>query len=376
MNGISDFLTVMHLSSQSGWRGGEQQIAYLLEEMREKGIGQLVLCPSGSEMETFCRENDYAFELFRPAGSFSLRAAGRIRTSAQLHEIVLLHAHDSHSLNHAVLANRLFRVKLPVVVNRRVDFPVKSVWKYRHHSVKRIICDSDNIRRVMRRCLGGEEKLLTIHSGIDVRRFSGSRNRGVLRRQYHVPDEELLVGNVAAIADQKDYFTFVDAAELLSGRIDGLRFLVIGDGPDREKIEKYIARKKLTNRFIFTGFRRDIPDILPELDCFLMTSKTEGLGTVIIEAFASGVPVAATAAGGIPEIVTHGETGMLSPVGDAQSLAESVHAILRDEELRRRLVENASRVPQRFDKKEIARKTIEVYREVVDSQPIMTSSSG
>ena len=73
----------------------------------------------------------------------------------------------------------------------------------------------------------------------------------------------------------------------------------------------------------------------------------------------------ATRAGGIPEIVTHGETGMLSPVGDAPSLAESVYDILRDGELRGRLVKNASRVPQRFDKKEIARKTLDVYREIV-----------
>jgi len=358
-------LNILHLSTQLGWRGGEQQIAYLMEELREMQVPQMIFCPDGSQMAGFCHKFGFMHESFKPAGSFSPRLSGLVARLAKKNEASLIHAHDSHALNHALLAHTLFHQRLPIVVNRRVDFPIKSRIKYNHAAVRRIICDSEAIRKVMATCLGRDDKLLTIHSGIDVERFSNMQSQGLLRRDYRIGADESIIANVAAIVDHKDYFTFVDTAEKLIGYSKRLRFLIIGDGPKRDKIEKYIEKKGLSDYFILTGFRPDIPQILPELDCFLITSKTEGLGTVIIEAFAARVPVVATQAGGIPELVHHELTGLLAGVGDSLALSKAVIRVLEDEKLRQNLIINAAKVPARFDKKVIANKTAEVYQSVM-----------
>ena len=108
--------------------------------------------------------------------------------------------------------------------------------------------------------------------------------------------------------------------------------------------------------------------ILPELDVFLITSKTEGLGTSILDAFISEVPVVATEAGGIPELVKDEETGLLAAVGDYKKLAEQVLRIVTDKKLAGLIRINAKKKAAQFSKREMAEKTLEVYREILVSQ--------
>lgn len=102
------------------------------------------------------------------------------------------------------------------------------------------------------------------------------------------------------------------------------------------------------------------------MDVLLFTSKEEGLGTTILDAFACKVPVVATAAGGIPEIITNEKTGLLAPVGDAQTLAHYVEKILADRNLREQLIENAWQKVKYFSKENMAKKTLEVYQSLLN----------
>ena len=123
-----------------------------------------------------------------------------------------------------------------------------------------------------------------------------------------------------------------------------------------------VQEKGLQNDLIFTGFRNDVPDILPEVDLFLITSKTEGLGTTILDAFAAGVPVVATKAGGIPEIVRHRETGLLADLGDSQVLATYLHEMLNDAALRGGIIERSKQWVRMFSKEKVAEETLKIYR--------------
>jgi glycosyltransferase involved in cell wall biosynthesis len=107
---------------------------------------------------------------------------------------------------------------------------------------------------------------------------------------------------------------------------------------------------------------------MKSLDLFLITSKTEGLGTIVLEAFAGKVPVVATAAGGIPELVEHEVTGLLSPVGDDVSLSHAVIRVLRDAGLRETLTAAAARKAESFSFRMTAMKTLDVYREVASNR--------
>ncbi|MBL0047550.1 MAG: glycosyltransferase family 4 protein [Bacteroidetes bacterium] len=99
---------------------------------------------------------------------------------------------------------------------------------------------------------------------------------GLLRNEYSIPAGELIIGNIAAIAAHKDYFTFVDVAEIVLSKNIAATFFIVGDGPDRKEIEQYVHAKKLGHKILFTGFRNDVPQILPEFDILLLLQKQKG----------------------------------------------------------------------------------------------------
>jgi L-malate glycosyltransferase len=362
-------MKILHLSTALTWRGGEQQIAYLVDELDKNGQEQVVLCAAGSAMHQYCRNNNIPFKTCRKRSSFDLGFAFAIKKLCREKKFDLIHIHDSHAHTFAILSAVFFANKTKMVLSRRVDFEVSSnlfsKYKYNHPSIKKIICVSDKIRNVLHPVIQQKQKLITIHSGTDVSKFVGKIPKGILRKQFLVGPESLLIGNISAIAAHKDYFTFVDTAEILiyKNKLDA-RFFIIGDGEQKKQIEDYVREKKLEQYIYFTGFRNDVPDILCELNFFLITSKTEGLGTTILDAFASRVAVVATAAGGVPEIVVKGETGMLSPVADAPDLASNILKLVGNDALKKQLTDRAFEKAKTFDKSETALRTLKVYKEI------------
>ncbi len=361
-------MNVLHLSSEKTWRGGEQQIAYLIEESLKAGVTCHVACRKNTPFEAWCESKKIPFIALPFANEFDLFTASKIKNYCLQHKIDLVHAHSAHSHAVSVWAS-LMGNKTPIILSRRVDFPVKnnvlSRFKYNYPGIKRIICVSEKIREVMMPALKRPEVCVTVHSGIDLQRFANSRNTGKLHREFNLPPDQPLIGNISAIAEQKDYFTFVNTAERLLQSGLQATFFIIGDGPMRAEIEAYVKQKNLREHIIFTGFRNDIPEILPELDIFLITSQTEGLGTTILDAFACKVPVVATKGGGIPEIVKDEETGLLAEIHDAQNLTNQVIRIFKEPALRDFLTQNAYRFLQHFRKEVTAQRTLEVYREVL-----------
>lgn len=191
-----------------------------------------------------------------------------------------------------------------------------------------------------------------------------------VRGGFGIPERVPLIGTVAALVDHKDHWTFLEAAaRLVRGDpptpFAGAHFLIVGDGPLRPGLEARASALGLSGRVHFAGFRDDVPAILPALDVLLFTSKEEGLGSSILEAWACGVPVVATAAGGIPELVQDGETGLLAPVGDAAALARAVERVLSTPSLRAALVAAATSRLAAFGAGRMAEGVLAVYREVV-----------
>jgi glycosyltransferase involved in cell wall biosynthesis len=250
-----------------------------------------------------------------------------------------------------------------------VDFPLRrsrfTRWKWNHGSVRRIVCVSNAIADVIRPALSDPARLRVVHSGVDLARFPPGPAEGRLRREFAVPAGARIVGNVAALAPHKDYPTFVETAARVLARGVDARFFAIGEGSERGAIEAHLRRRGLEGKVILTGFRTDVARLLPELEVLLFPSSTEGLGTTVLDAFACSVPVVATRAGGIPELVRDGESGLLAPVGDADGLADRVVRILSDPALRARIVEGGLRRAEDFTVARTAERILDVYREAL-----------
>ncbi|MHA6246570.1 glycosyltransferase [Pontibacter sp. CAU 1760] len=361
-------MKVLHLVSEKSWRGGEQQVAYLIEELQQQGSTCYVACRKNTPFELYCQQQQVPHIALPFANEFDLLTAYKIKRYCRQQQIDLVHAHSGHSHAISVWAHLLGN-NIPIILSRRVDFPVKdnafSRFKYNYRGIRRIICVSDKIKEVVSESLRHPELCVTVHSGIDMSRFKNSRRQQQLHQEYNLPANHKLIGNISAIAPHKDYFTFVDTASLLLQQRQDLTFFIIGDGPLRGQVEAYVQEKGLQQRILFTGFRKDIPQLMSELDILLVTSETEGLGTTILDAFSCHTPVVATAAGGIPEIVRHGQTGLLAPVKDASTLAGQVQYLLSTPSVGKQFTENAYQFTLAFAKEHTAHKTATVYKEVL-----------
>lgn len=346
-------------------------MAYLLEQLHKKDIEQHVLCSKGSKTEVFLKESNHLYTAHPKTSGFDLLFALKLARLCKKYEFDCIHTHDSHAHTAAVLSAVLFRNKTPLVVSRRVDFPVSRSWfsrfKYNHSSVQYILCVSQKIKEITAPAIKDRMKLKVVYSGVDLNRFNNVVPVN-LHEEYSVPRDYKLVGNIAALAPHKDYDTFILTAEKLLEKGEKLHFFIVGDGPLKNRIENRVKESKYTDRFTLTGFRTDPLNVLKALDIFLITSKTEGLGTSIIDAFGSSIPVVATRAGGIPELVIHEKTGLTAPVKDVDNLAKQVSLILSDESLRLYLIQNALEKTKAFSVEKTAQDTYSIYQSIVNQQ--------
>ncbi len=363
-------LNILHISTPRTWRGGEQQLAYLLQELPQYGVNNIVLTHQNSVLTHYCKKNQITHSALAASFPGKLLNPLMLKKLCKKNSIDVIHVHDAHAHTLAIYAATIAGNKAPIVVSRRVDFPIKDHWlsryKYNHPLIKRILCVSNEIKRITIPGIKEPNKLEVVYSGVDTHQFADQTKGQILRSTFQIGEEYWLIGNTSAIAEHKDYFTFVDvAAEAIRQGIKA-KFIIIGSGPKEEAVKLYTKTKGLENEVLFTGFRDDAKHLLLELDILLMTSKTEGLGTSILDAMAAHIPVIATQAGGIPEMIQHEVTGLLAPVGASQTLAECIKRLTEERDLIHHLVSNSHQLLIRqFSKEQMAKATFDQYQSVL-----------
>ncbi|HXH31807.1 MAG TPA: glycosyltransferase [Bacteriovoracaceae bacterium] len=355
-------MKILHISSEKTWRGGEQQIAYLIAELKGRGVESVVASRSGSVFHEYCRNLGLPQVALGFKSEFDVLTAYGIKTFAEEQKVDLIHLHTAKGHGLAVVASAL-GLKVPMALSKRTDFPIKPNWfsrfKYNHPSVKRILCVSRKIKEIIDPDLNDPHRSTVVYSGVDQQKFKFER-KNFFHELLSLSPQIKLVGNTSAIADQKDYFTFVRTAKRVCQRRPDVRFLIIGTGPMESEIRAFVKEEQLEEKVLFTGFLVNLPEVLFNLDVFLITSKTEGLGTSILDAHACRVPVVGTDAGGIGEIVISGKTGSLCPVADDGCLSEKVLERLADRELF-----EAPAFVENFSKAATAEKTFRVYQDIL-----------
>ena len=164
---------------------------------------------------------------------------------------------------------------------------------------------------------------------LDLAPFATAARRGTFRAELGIDAGTALVGNIGRLVPIKNQALFLEIAALLMQRGFGGKFVLVGDGELRVELEQRAQALKLADRIYFCGWRRDLAGVLADLNVMVNTSLNEGTPVAIIEAMAARVPVVATAVGGVPDLVTHGNTGFLLPTESAAAGADAVEAALR-----------------------------------------------
>jgi glycosyltransferase involved in cell wall biosynthesis len=257
------------------------------------------------------------------------------------------------------------------VASRRVDFPLKgnafSRWKYRQ--VRAFICASEAIRHMLIEQGVPASNAITVHEGIDLAHVDAAPPANV-HEMFWLPHKAPLVGNIGALVPHKGQRHLIEAAAMVVREVPDARFLILGEGDLKASLEKQIADAALTKHVLLAGFRPDVLSILKGFDLFVMPSVTEGLGTSLLDAMACAKPIVASRVGGIPEVVRHGETGLLVPPKDSRDLAASIIRLLLDPALAARFAQaGLARVREKFSLERMVAGTLEVYARLAGSSP-------
>ena len=187
------------------------------------------------------------------------------------------------------------------------------------------------------------EKFTVISNGIGPFVPAALTSRDELLGELGLPPGSRLIGAIGRLWPQKRVKDLIWAADLLKSARDDAHLLVIGDGPQRWRLERFRDQNLVADRVHLLGERTDVPRIVPHLDCLWLASEFEGQSNAIMEAMSAGVPVVATDIAGNRDLVVHGETGYLVPVGDRAAFTRKTHHLLDDPQLARQLGEAGRR---------------------------------
>jgi glycosyltransferase involved in cell wall biosynthesis len=355
----------LHVDTARSWRGGQNQVLLTVLGLRAAGHRAALVAHPAGELH---RRAEEGLDLFAiaPRSEMDLSAAWKFsRLMRQLRPDVV-HAHDPHAVAMAALGISMSTEssKARLVASRRVDFHLKrnalSRWKYRQ--VERFICASEAIRQMLVGDGVPAALTATVHEGIDVDRVAAAPAAD-LHAEFWLPHHAPIVGNVAALVPHKGQRHLIEAAALVVRTVPDARFVIAGEGELRPPLERLIRERRLEKHVFLAGFRPDVLSVHKAFDIFAMSSITEGLGTSVLDAMACSKPVVATRAGGIPEAVVDGATGLLVEPRDHEGMARALIALLTDDAARKRMgAEGLRRVRDQFSVERMVEETLAVYR--------------
>lgn len=206
------------------------------------------------------------------------------------------------------------------------------------------------------------EKFVVIPNGIAEAATEGV-SRDDLLRSLGLPRDARLIGAVGRLWPQKRYKDLIWAAELLKVVRSDTHLVIVGDGPQRWRLERFRDQVQIGDRVHFLGERNDVPQLLPHLDCFWLGSGYEGQSNALMEAMLAGVPVVASDIPGNRDLIVPGESGLLFPVGDRAGLARSTLRILESPALAQQLGQAArQRMQTEFSVPRMIERYAEFYR--------------
>lgn len=366
-------IRVLHINTAHSWRGGERQVLNLARSFEEMQAGhQLVICQPGSVLLQKCVEYRIPCMAVAMKGEGDISAALRIKKIVRAFQANVIHAHTAKAHGIAFLV-KLFAPEVKLVVTRRVDFPIRknflSQIKYNSSKVSAIIAISQNVKNRLLQDGIKAEKIHLAYSGIDLAPFKKLPSKIPLKKEFQISGKAVIIGNVAALVDHKDHKTLLEAVALLIPLLEKRHFqvFIVGDGELEDSLKAKAAELGIYQNGLvfFTGFRDDVDAFLSLFDIYVMSSKEEGLGTAVLDAMAAGLPVCATAGGGIPEMIDQNRGGLLTPVGDAEKLAESLKYLILNAEKRKQMgAYNKKRVCD-FSMQNTCQETVKVYKKVL-----------
>ena len=350
-------LRSLHIDAGRSWRGGQRQVALLAMSLRAQGREPLVVGVGGCPLLERLQANGLATASVPMRSDWDLRSAKKLRSIIRAWHPDVVHAHDARA--HAIALIALAGDVTPLVVTRRVTFPLKSVRVKYGVRVTQFIAISNAVKQAMVRSGVDAHRIDVVHSGVPTPQAPAPRD---WRKELTWPRDVVIAGVVGAMTAEKGIDSLRHLAERLTDdAVQRTRVVLLG-GPTRGPINFGPLRGHQA------GFVTDVYDAMAGLDLLWHPATEEGLGTVLIDSLALEVPPIAFDVGGVGEIIQNQKNGLLIPAGDLQAFA-SAHLSLLDSATRARLATAGPNRAAEFSVEAMVAGVERVYQRVYERRP-------
>lgn len=377
---------ILYVIDNLEYGGGERGFAQVIGRLDQNTYDIWVAAMSGGHFENELRQLDIIIKSVDFTRQFSLKTIFQLVSIMKGGHIQLVHSQGVRADFFARLAAKI--AKVPYLVST-VQMPVegydvhplkKSIYialnQFSEHFVNRFIVVSETLRHTLiERHRIEPEKIVKIYNGIEIDEYKPNNERGIriedsgLRKEFGFRNDVPVIGTIGRLVWQKGFEYLIKAIPKIVKDLPEAKFLIVGEGPLREKLEELGKRLKVKDNIIFTGFRSDIKEILASIDVLVMPSLLEGLPMVLLEGMAMAKPIVATNIDGISEVLENGKTGLLVPPKDTDTLAEAIIEILNNKRKASHLGQNARKmVEEKFSVEKMVEQIEWVYEGLLNEK--------
>ena len=374
-------ITICHVAMGDGWAGAEVQLAILLASLSKMPDFEIsaVLFNEG-RLANELRDFGVRIQVISEFHHNSLTIVKQLRNYFKQHNFDILHTHKykDNILGTLSSVGRGIRRRVrtvhgfpePLVGFQSVKmnaYQIVDNW-VNQWLVNRILAVSFDLKTHLIPRFG-VEKVTCIHNAIDIEQLRVTKRAVEMREELGLSGQEFLIGAMGRLTPVKGLESFLKAAHIIHHQKPHVKFIIAGDGPLKSALQKQAREYGLDEVVLFLGHRNDSYDILKLLDLFVLSSISEGIPMVLLEALALARPVVVTRVGGVPEVIEDGISGLLVGPGKEDELAQSCIALIDNYDFAQHLgVAGQKRVEERFSAKVMAEKVAEVYRTLVCSE--------
>ncbi len=321
-------MKVVHIETGRHLYGGSLQVSYLINGLSSLGVENVLVCEKSSPLAEKVKDEGIKVYPEQISGDLDISFIGRLKQILRDEKPDIVHLHSRRGCEWlgGIAAKQL---GIPVVLSRRVDNPesrILAALKYRLYD--HVITISEGIRCVLASEGVPLAKLSCVPSAVNIEQYNQPRTRTWFEHEFGFKQQHHVIGVVAQLIPRKGHRYLLDVLPELIKTYPNIRVLFLGQGPSKEQLQQRVNEKGLSDIVQLAGFRDDLAQILPNLDLLVHPAEMEGLGVSLLQAAVAGVPIIATAAGGMPEIVRHGMTGLLVPPKNTALLKQAIDTML------------------------------------------------
>ncbi|NYF90953.1 GT4 family glycosyltransferase PelF [Tunturiibacter empetritectus] len=328
-------MKILHIISSGGMYGAEAVILNMSRSLNESSHASILGVFSNSanpnlQLHVVATAQGVESHLISCAGQIDRTVSSSIRELAVRTDADIVHAHGYKADLYCYFALRRSSIPLVSTCHTWYDNDLMlsfygMVDRMVLRSYAAVVAVSEEVRKRLLKAGVREEKIHIVRNGIDLRPFDDA---APALRNISSQDHSAIVGLIGRLATEKGVDIFLRAAAQVLIKLPATKFVVVGDGPDREQLELLIDELKIRENVLMLGRRDDMPSIYASLDIMVSASRQEGLPIAILEGMASSLPIVATAVGAVPTIVLNGRTGVLVSAEDAETLASEIVKLL------------------------------------------------